>query len=306
MPCSVCRWRLAICKTMNCNDCIDQVLELIEREAIDPQGVGEILAQCPDCRRLFDEIKVALASAEQLPIEEPPAAVDAAIVRAAAARRPQGRASSRRWLQAPPWAVAAVALLAVGIGLWAVPTDRKMESRDEVPARLVQAEIKPASEREISAAREQPLVERSVEEKKASAQLADRRAPARRRRGAVEMQSPPVGDEALKSERSEPTSGAANDAMEGLAASSAVREAQAPAPATSSLSEQCRRRIARVEERRPDAGDQDVDPEDALALGRCYQAAGDEQRARAWLTRAAADPKTRARARRALRTLATH
>jgi uncharacterized protein with PIN domain len=39
---------------MNCDECKEQVFELIEREAVDRDGVREILARCPECRAAFD------------------------------------------------------------------------------------------------------------------------------------------------------------------------------------------------------------------------------------------------------------
>ena len=79
---------------------------MIEREAVDPDGVREILARCPDCLAAFDEMKAALAVAEQLPIVEPPAAVDAAILRAAGERAPRVVRLKKRRLQPAPWAMA--------------------------------------------------------------------------------------------------------------------------------------------------------------------------------------------------------
>ena len=65
---------------MNCEECKEQVFELIEREAVDPEGVRAILADCPDCRAEFEAMKAALALAGELPVEEPPADIDAAIL----------------------------------------------------------------------------------------------------------------------------------------------------------------------------------------------------------------------------------
>jgi hypothetical protein len=64
----------------------DQVFELIEREAIDPKGVREALAMLPECHAYFEELKAALALADQLPWEDPPSGLDAAIL--AVARPP--------------------------------------------------------------------------------------------------------------------------------------------------------------------------------------------------------------------------
>jgi len=118
---------------MSCDECQEQIFELIEREAIDPEGVREILARCPDCRSAFEETKAALGLAALLPIEEPPAAIDAAILRAAASRRRGGIPLRKRFVQAPPWAVAAIALLAVGVGVLTIPRGVQLES-EAVPS----------------------------------------------------------------------------------------------------------------------------------------------------------------------------
>ncbi|MEM7436659.1 MAG: hypothetical protein AAF436_16000 [Myxococcota bacterium] len=114
---------------MNCEECQDRILELLERESIDRAGVAEILAACPECRKDFEALKAAVALAGELPQEEPPPDVDREILRLAASRREQPERESepgdtrvlsvdpsrtRMW----PWTVAAVALLGVGIGLW--------------------------------------------------------------------------------------------------------------------------------------------------------------------------------------------
>jgi len=112
---------------MNCDECKEQLFELIEREAVDPGGVRAILARCPDCRAAFDEMKAALAVAGQLPIEEPSAAADAAVVRAASERLPRVVPLRKRRLQPPPWAMAAIALLAVGVGVWSIPREVQLE-----------------------------------------------------------------------------------------------------------------------------------------------------------------------------------
>ncbi|MGB5695975.1 MAG: hypothetical protein WBM46_10010, partial [Polyangiales bacterium] len=69
---------------MRCDECEEQVLDLIEREALDPEGVHEILARCPDCREAFDVLKVAIALSAQIPMEQPAASSDAAVLHAAA------------------------------------------------------------------------------------------------------------------------------------------------------------------------------------------------------------------------------
>ena len=39
---------------MSCEECKSQIFELIEREAVDPEGVRAILADCPECRAEFE------------------------------------------------------------------------------------------------------------------------------------------------------------------------------------------------------------------------------------------------------------
>ncbi|KPK15304.1 MAG: hypothetical protein AMJ62_09670 [Myxococcales bacterium SG8_38] len=296
---------------MSCNDCQDQIFELIEREAIDPDGVRAILEKCPECQELFDEMKAALKLTASLPGEEPPAAIDASIVRAAAARKPRQGATDRRWLQAPPWAMAAVALLVVGVGVWVVPRTEEAEPAEPPPAELVQAELRPASVEEDTGAgaslrasgpasgtvalaeAEVPPVDRAKVERRAPTARAKRQAKASAEQASHDRAS---GEQAFGEQPS--TDRAAADEASGLVA------AEAPAAPLRRLSAECAARIARIEQRGLDNADAEVEPEEALAIGRCYQAAGDERAARKWLRRAAAHPETESRARRALRKLA--
>ncbi len=97
---------------MNCDECQDQVFELIEREASDPEGVRELLDRCPECQAAFVEMKRTLALVGQLPLEQPSSATDAAVLAAAAARLPDVVRLRKRRLQAPPCAMAAIATTA--------------------------------------------------------------------------------------------------------------------------------------------------------------------------------------------------
>ena len=64
-----------------------------------------------------------------------------------------------------------------------------------------------------------------------------------------------------------------------------------------------RAQIAAFEQRLRDDERYEPGPEEELAIGRCYQTVGDTAKARKWLQRAAADPATKQRARKALQTL---
>lgn len=100
---------------MNCDECKDQIFELIEREAVDAEGVREILDRCPACRDDFERLKATLARVADLPLEQPPAHIVARIAEAARQREaPSARARPR--VAPVPWAIAAVALLGIGLG----------------------------------------------------------------------------------------------------------------------------------------------------------------------------------------------
>ena len=70
---------------MNVAKLKEQVFELLEREPLDPKSVHEALAMLPECRAYFDELKAALALADQLPWEDPPPRLDAGILTLAGA-----------------------------------------------------------------------------------------------------------------------------------------------------------------------------------------------------------------------------
>ena len=84
---------------MTCDECLEQLFELIEREAEEPEVVREILARCPECRALFDEMKAALADVSRLPMEEPPSDIDELVLQAA--RERSTRVAACRSLSCP-------------------------------------------------------------------------------------------------------------------------------------------------------------------------------------------------------------
>ncbi len=251
---------------MNCDECKERVFELIEREAVDPEGVRETLAGCPDCRAAFDDMKAALALAELLPIEEPPASLDAAVLRAAVARAPK-MIPSRKWrLQAPPWAVAAIALLAVGVGVWAIPRGVQLESE--------------AAPTEMKGPEEAVLAEQMLDETRPA-----RIAAAPASRPAADMAAGAVA---------EPRSGEAD-----TKASLARKQERDDDAATT-----CKRKVDEIERRKRADKDYVPKPEEELAIGKCYQTLDKAAEARKWLQRAAAHRETKARAEEALRDLA--
>jgi hypothetical protein len=121
----------------------DQLFELVEREVFDPEGVEKFLAEHPEYRTEFQQMKAALSLAAELPMEQPPASLDVAIFELADAGAPSTGTTesessatngsptargakpnqsnvvqlpvSRSW--GPPLAIAAVAMLVVVVGL---------------------------------------------------------------------------------------------------------------------------------------------------------------------------------------------
>jgi hypothetical protein len=298
---------------MNCDECKEQVFELIEQEAIDPAAVRALLARCPDCQSLFDELKEALRTAAMLPLEEPPLSIDAAIVRAAAARQSTRRRSRWRRLQAPPLAMAAVALLAIGIGVWTIPRGgevegsdasmEKLEANDELIDKLEADQIGDSSSQEPAIAALEPEADRPA----AALRKAGSR-PARAKRRAAAPAASAVARQAADAREALPEATAAAGVSAELEDRAALEiEGTAPRLAEEQRKEDsiatCRRRVAEHESADEDRADATIDAEQALALGRCYQRLGNEKSARRWLRRAAGEPVTKARAERALREL---
>jgi len=335
---------------MSCEECKEQVFELIEREAVDPEGVRAILADCPDCRAEFEAMKAALALVDQLPAEEPPTDIDAAILASAerqiqttalepapgAEEEPQVVPFRKRMLQAPPWAMAAIALLAVGVGVWSIPRAVQLESdaaRPEFEAKgAVQVAEAPIEEQPM----EEPLggLQKSedavvaamdeirddtpsatVESAKSSGRSARRQAPrAKKVREADAKQAFSETDAENVARARAAAPAAAKD--EGLTQPSApargiavaadaelsAMESEDSAPKRGERS-QCAAKIAAFEQRVRDDERYEPEPEEELAIGRCYQTVGDTAKARKWLKRAAANPATKQRARKAMERL---
>jgi len=297
---------------MNCDECKEQVLELIEREAVDPEGVREILARCPDCREVFDQMKAALALAAELPLEEPSAGIDEAILRAAAARVPKVVPLRRRRLQPPPWAMAAVALLAVGVGVWAIPRGVQLDGDPAPPAATASEEAIVA---EVALDEDVELEDAVAKKEPAPRQAARLRttepAEAKARPVAAKRRSNAPADQPKASVMAEaPVSAPASDMAAGAAAKSRSDEADytesraRKKERADEATATCRRKIDEIERRARDDEDYVPAPEEELATGKCYQTLGKLAQARKWLRRAATHPETKARAEKALSELA--
>lgn len=324
---------------MSCEECKSQIFELIEREALDPDGVRAILADCPECRAEFEATKAALVLAGELPLEEPPARIDAAILSLAERRLSSAAPGSlpgaaqaetkvpfyKRMTQVPPWAMAAVALLAVGVGVWSIPRTVQLESDAEQAApeaaegaRVAEA---PREERLGGAPASEEAADdfadaapAAVAESAKSAAPPARRQASRRkkRRDALVRQS---AREAEAQDRglapaAAPAFAKEGDAVQRAASGGAVAEDAALASAEPDETDakrdetaECRDEVAAFERRQREDDAYAPSPEKQLAIGLCYQRLGDTAKARAWLERAAETPATQRRARRALRAL---
>jgi hypothetical protein len=291
---------------MNCDECREQVLDLIEREAADPEAVRELLARCPECRALFDEAKATLPLAEQLPFEEPPAELDAPILRAARARAPKVVPLKKRRLQAPPWAMAAIPLLAVGVGVWTIPRQVQFEGDAgpavHAPAEEVLAEQTHADRKSMDDANA-PALERVEPEARKGASTPRRakrrtRAPSDDLRVAGVAQAPAsVATANLRVDAAEESE------AQDLAARASAPEKKDERSADADVATTCKQRVDEVERRAKLDEDFTATPEEELAIGRCYQELANAAEARKWLERAATHRKTRARAESALRAL---
>lgn len=328
---------------MSCEECKSHIFELIEREAVDPEGVRAILADCPECRAEFEATKAALALAGELPLEEPPAHIDAAILSLAERRLSSSAPESvsraaqeervvplyKRMAQVPPWAMAAVALLAVGVGLWSIPRTVQLESDVDrsAPEAVGGAPVAeaPREERLVGAPPSEEAAVAAVddaadaaplgakESAKSAARTARRRAPrAKKRRDALARKPAPEA-EAQKREpapAAAPAFAAGQEAVQRSASGGAVAEDAAlasveldEADAKRDETAKCRGEVMEFEQRlRKDEGYAPTS-EKQLAIGLCYRRLGDTAKARAWLERASADPATQRRARKALQAL---
>ena len=285
---------------MNCDECKEQVFELIEREAVDPDAVREILARCPDCRATFDEMKAALAVAERLPIEEPPAEVDEAILRAAGERVPRVVRLKKRRLQPAPWAMAAIAVLAVGIGVWTIPREVQLEG-DAAPADMKYGEDAVMAEQMLGDEEE------ALDSRVAVAEL-EAPKPARAKRRSRSSANEPSAARIAQAPAALP---AADTAAAGAGESRSTNEVAAKASTPSKqerddedVNTACQRKVDDVERRARADKDFAPTPEEELAIGKCYQALDKVAEARKWLQRAAAHRTTKAPAEKALRELA--
>jgi hypothetical protein len=334
---------------VNCDECKEQVLELIEREAVDPEGVRETLDKCPECKLEFEAVKAQLALATQLPLEAPPDHLDVLILQAAEARTagvapaidallaeqgmteasaPGEEARPRLFLWRQPLAMAAVALLVVGIGVSTVsivrgPGQQQLAEAPAVDDHAAEAAQPKGLEEEVGGAGAErlELAQASLDDVVAREAAAEPPAPRKARasgarprkkkgvRGAGRDDAPArvalaeADLAAAPAARQYDASELASlEAGESKSASSS-REANGPKGATTEEERQCTSTILVFEKRQKDNPNFEPTPEQALDAGLCYQRLGRRNDAERWLKRAAEHRSTKARATEALKKL---
>lgn len=330
----------------------DQLFELVEREAFDPEGVEAFLAEHPEYRTEFEQMKASLALSAELSMEEPPSSLDAAIFELADARVPSGETSKwdsnstngspvtthrkpdqgavvrlpvgRSWGQ--PLAVAAVAMLVVGIGLATigirgrpgegsiaeVDAPRSPDAADQVAAPLPEEVIAPDDPMK---AEEEPSEQLALAPTEPDQPKPPRRAAAKRKPKKPKPKSEePVRlaqktpDEAPpeRSADSRPVAGAeAVEQTEPLPTLRTKGGKTTPALGggnAATTGSACEKRVA-LFEKLSASGSYKPSAQEQLDVGICYKKLGKKKEARRWLEGASDDPATRDKAIEALTTL---
>jgi len=236
----------------------------------------------------------------------------------------------RRFMQSQPWAMAAVALLVVGVSAWAVrerhgpgtgatdqeqlasveeQTQERAESEDT--AKPSQSdEVRKQAEERVEVAETKPQKAPPVERRRRTR----RKEPPRRESGAVEEprdEAPSLAVKESPAKRDEPKPEQERPELEAFAKGSprdngsakALSGGEQAAGATEQERKICRARVSVVEKLLSQNKDYEPVPEEQLAVGRCYNVLGRKNDAKRWLERAARHPETKARAEEALRGL---
>jgi hypothetical protein len=234
----------------------------------------------------------------------------------------------KRIMQSQPWAMAAVALLVVGVGVWAVrerhgpgtgSTDQEQlaATEESIPDQeLEQRDVNLMDPAAVTEAGEE-----RVEVAEAKPREFPRAGRRRRRRGDEPDKREPVADKEARDERpalAVKESSAEKDEqdpqqnrpeLEAFAkgrpgetgSANALLGGEQAASATEQERKICRARVSLVEKLVSQNKDYQPVPEEQLAVGQCYRVLGKMPEAKEWLRRAAKHPETKARAEKALR-----
>lgn len=231
----------------------------------------------------------------------------------------------KRVMQSQPWAMAAVALLVVGVGLLSV-RERHGPGTGALDGQQVAGTKETPKEAETVEPPAEPMEPVPVEEERVEVAEAkpepvprQERKRRRKREKPTHAEPEPTPEEIGEDEApvlaaaeaeapsEEPTElptlapgmkgqpGSANALSEGDQAKSASEHDQ----------KICKMRMSALEKLISRKADYEPAPEEQLAAGRCYGILGDKDKAKHWLKRAAKHPETRIAAERALRRLDT-
>lgn len=222
----------------------------------------------------------------------------------------------RRIMQSQPLAMAAVAMLVIGIGVWVGRDDRAPDVDPAGEERLAAVE-ESARERAGEAVESEAVAEAETADPPDQKVAAVQSKRPRRKRAAT-----PPGDESAQTEepRDEVPALAAKEPTEPTPERPALEASVKRSPTDTgsakalSGSEQqgavteqerkiCRARVSVVEKMLSSDENYDPVPEEQLALGRCYDLLENKTKAREWLRRASKHPETKSRAEKALRQL---
>jgi hypothetical protein len=218
--------------------------------------------------------------------------------------------------------MAAIAMLAVGVGVWTIPREVQFEG-DAAPAAMktaedvVMAEQMFEDEEEVVVHDGKLAVAELAAEATASLGTLERTdteakkespEPARAMRRSRSSVNEPRAAPNVQAPASLPSADMAAAAAGESRSTEVAAKASAPRNQerdNDSVTAACRRKVNEMERRMGADKTHALTPDEELALGKCYQALDNVPEARRWLRRAAAHPKTKVPAEKALGELAS-
>ena len=231
----------------------------------------------------------------------------------------------KRVMQSQPWAMAAVALLVVGVGLLSVRERQgpgtgtldgeQVAANEEVPKKAETAERErpqavPAEEERVEVAEADPQAKPTKErrrrrkrdkpaaEEPAPEDIGQDEAPA-----LAAAEPPPKADTTTPGEEPSELPDLAPGMQGRPGSANALSEGDQAQSASEHEQKICRMRVSALEEMVGRKANYEPPPEEQLAAGRCYNILGNKDKSKHWLERAAKHPDTKAAAERELRKL---
>lgn len=228
----------------------------------------------------------------------------------------------KRVMQSQPWAMAAVALLVVGVGLLSVRErggpgtgvlgGEQVATTEEAPTRdeATEPTVEPTEPARPTAAEEERIEVAQAEPEPATR---DRQRRRRKREKPAQAEPSPVQQEeapvVVAEAPSKPKAAEEPSEFPELApgvqgqpgSANALSEGDQAKSATEHERKICRMRVSALEKLVAKKPDYEPAPSEQLAAGRCYNILGNKDKAKHWLERAAKHPDTKAAAERELR-----